>query len=317
MALRSGSEVTVWHQRHCKREKNRVRLAARHAAVGEVPPDAERRRSGPISSDSAITLRLFVYSCIRVFVSVKNIGKLSMALRDLIAQKAKLTEEAIEAIIGDYVRYDIEAQEIVLTPDASGLSSKAKVLVFLVAQQGWQFVQDEATDVALAPSQLGEFLGIQGGTLRPILKDLKDRNLLAVKSGMYTVRSTSFDAIKAELDGNRVSTSQKTRKTRTRKKSRAKAKQASAPKSGSMKRKQSSARSGQSPGETFKGIVSEGFFDSGRTMAELQARLHERAVIVKQTSLPSYLLAAVRDGRLKREKQEVGGKRVWVYTSMK
>ena len=84
-----------------------------------------------------------------------------------------------------------------------------------------------------------------------------------------------------------------------------------------VKRAKSSARPGQKPGEAFNATVDEGFFDDGRTLAQLHAHLHERAIIIKQTSLPKYLLAAVRDGRLAREKQEFGGKTVWVYESKK
>ena len=246
-----------------------------------------------------------------------------MALKDLVAQKAKLTEEAIEAIISDYVRYDIEEREIMFTPEAIGLSNKAKVLVFLVAQQGWQFVQDEAIDVEMAPSRLEEFLGIQGGTLRPILKDLKDRNLLAAKSGKYWVRSTSLDAIKTELGGHGRSAPRKQKNISNERTSKptgdssSSVAEAVVPEEDPVKHAKNSARPSQAPGEAFNRIVAEGFFDDGHTLAQLQARLHQRAIIIKQTSLPKYLLAAVRDGRLTREKQEVDGKKVWVYTSTK
>lgn len=242
-----------------------------------------------------------------------------MALKNLVAQKAKLTEEAIEAIVSKYVRYDVDEQEIVFTPEAVHLSNKAKILVFLVAQQGWQFVLDEAIDVELAPSRMEELLGISGGTLRPILKDLKDRNLLAAKSGNYSVRSTSLDAIKAELDGKGSATARPKKKSAKTKVDVSGDDEADTPSAEDVpaKRFNRGSRSGPGPGEAFNSIVVSGFFDDGRTLAEVQAQLHKRAIIVKQTSLPKCLLAAVRDGRLTREKRDVNGRQVWVYTTAK
>ena len=244
-----------------------------------------------------------------------------MALKDLVAQKAKFTEEAIEAIISDFVRFDVEEREIVFTPNATELSNKAKVLVFLVAQQGWQFVQDEAIDVDMKPAQLSEYLGIEGGSLRPILKDLKDRNLIAAKTGKYSVRSTGLNAIRAELD---VSNTPVPRRRRGASKGRRMSKRSrdssegksSTETSAKVKRKKNPSTTGRKPGEAFSKLVEDGFFDEGRTLAQLQERMHEQAILVKQSSLPNYLLAAVRNGRLNREKQDVQGKSVWMYTSV-
>ena len=244
-----------------------------------------------------------------------------MALRDLVAQKAKFTEEAIEAIISDYVRYDIDELDVVFTPNATELSSKAKVLVYLVALQGWEFVQEEAIDVEMTPAQLSERLGIAGGTLRPILKDLKDRNLLAGKSRKYSVRSTGLDAINAELEGQsrpgpprRKSPSKGGTSQANRGRGSSEEKQ-SREKVAPTRRSRSSTSPGQKPGEAFNRFVDDGFFDEGRTLAQLLVRMHEQAIMVKQSSLPGYLLAAVRNSRLTREKQDVDGRSVWVYSS--
>ena len=245
-----------------------------------------------------------------------------MALKNLIAQKAKLTEEAIEDIMSEYARYDIEEREIVFTPEAAALSSKAKVLVFLVAQQGWPFVVDDAIDVEIAPSYMEDLLGIQGGTLRPILKNLKDRNILVAKSGKYSVRPSGLDAVKAELDGRPIA-SRRAKKGVGNKKSietqegdENSINTTPSPDQESARTPRSVKRSGLGTGKAFDELVNGGFFDDGKTLADLQKRFHERAIIINQSSLPNYLLRAIRNDRLSREKETVGGKRVWVYKSI-
>jgi hypothetical protein len=85
--------------------------------------------------------------------------------------------------------------------------------------------------------------------------------------------------------------------------------------SGSKKKTRRSAGGGVA--ERFQSWIDDGYFDKPKSLADVQARFHKEAIIVPQTSLPSYLLKAVRSGQLERDKAEVNGKTVWVYSRKK
>jgi len=238
-----------------------------------------------------------------------------MALKDLVAQKSALAEEAIEAIIKDYVRYDPEERDIAFTPEFAALGNKAKILVYLVAIQGWSFVVDEPVTVETKPADLDEKLGIPGGSLRPILKDLKDRHLVASKGAGYSVRASSLAAIQRELE-QRAGAPAPTRRRKPTKRTKPATTdegpaEVEAPKpdaKGDRKR-----ASGSDLGDTFRGWIAEGFFDTPKTLSAVQSRFHEEAILIPRTSIPKYLLTGVRTKSLSRVKEDVNGKQLWVY----
>lgn len=240
-----------------------------------------------------------------------------MALKDLIASTSELTEDVIENLIKDYARYDLEEKEIAFLPAAAKLSGRHKVLVYLVALQGWPIVaKEQAIPTAAKPAHLGERVGINGGTLRPLLKDLKDQHLIATKGGAYSVRAAGLNDIKAELEG-RATARRPPKPTRSATaKGASKESPTNAIPAGSNPKRKTAAGKVRELAEKFNGWITEGFFDAPRTLSEVQGRFHEQGDIVPRTSIPKYLLAAVRarPARLVRKKADVSGKDVWVYT---
>ena len=230
-----------------------------------------------------------------------------MALKDLVAQKSALTEEAIEDIVADFVRFDTDEVELAFTPEFAALSNKSKVLVYLVALQGWPFVTEDAVEVSAKPAEISEALGIPGGTLRPILKEMKDGHLISVSSGKYSVRNTHFETVKSVITGGSAApaTSVKKRKKVSKKKT--------ASKMGSS----GSRIKNTGLSETLNKWIGDGHFDEGRTTADVRDRFHEEAVIIPASSVPGMMNTAVRNKLLTRKKEDVNGKQVWVYRTKK
>lgn len=238
-----------------------------------------------------------------------------MALKDLVADHKKVAEETIEKIIGPYVRYDPAAQKIVWTAQSKSLSNDAKVLVFLVAVLGWHYVSEEKITVKTKPANLESDLGIPGGTLRPVLKKLKDGHLLTEVSGQYAVQLANIDAIENAIAGN---VRAPTKKSSSRKSGRTKPEKAE---DEGADVKSSEKRKSRGAPNQLKTLltkwISDGFFKEPRTMSNLLERYHENAVIAKLTSLSGLLLDAVRDGLLIRTKIDVQNKKVWAYSAPK
>lgn len=236
-----------------------------------------------------------------------------MALKDLVASKASLAEDVIEEIVSDHIRFDPDSREIVFTPDAHGLSNKAKVLIYLVALQGWPYVAEEVIPADAKPAEIEERTGIPGGSLRPLLMELKDRNVVVEKGGRYSVRAAALRAIQKELDGGASATAHRAK----RRPKRETVEVAGEPDEKTIVRKRSRAGSTAGAGTRFQSWIEEGYFDTPRTLSDVQQRFHKEAIIVPQSSLPKHLLKGVRSGQLAREKVESNGKIVWSYKRSK
>lgn len=238
-----------------------------------------------------------------------------MALKDLIADRSKLTEAAIEKIVRDYVRYDPEAYDVVLTPSGLALSNDNKVLVILVAIAGWQFVVDEVQVVDTKPAALEQMTGIAGGSLRPTLKKLKDAHLVVSTPDGYAIRVANLDAVGRVIAGERPTARSVPRKSKRTQNGKIDGVTVDADALSESGSKKVLRKGGVPVVGSLKRLIDSGFFAEARTLGQVVARLHEMAVIVKSTSLSGPIADLVRDERLTRKKVVEGGKEVWSYRS--
>jgi hypothetical protein len=244
-----------------------------------------------------------------------------MGLKDLIASKSSLAEDVIEEIVSEYVRYDTDHKAVFLTPEGHDLSGKSKVLIYLVALQGWPFIIDGMATTDPKPGEIEEHTGIPGGTLRPLLKELKDRRIIIEKGGRYSVLSAALQSIKKELGSHPVSSARhKPKRRKGSSKPDNEIEETSEISAVGSSAKMKTARKSASTaniGERFTLWIDEGYFNDWKTLSDVQKRFHKEALMVPRTSMPSYLLGAVRAGRLERDKHDINGKLVWAYRRAK
>jgi hypothetical protein len=203
-----------------------------------------------------------------------------MPLKDLVAKKSEIAESVIEAIVSKYVRYYIDTLEIGFTPEGADLSGGNKVLVYLVALVGWRYVAESPPVISTKPADLEKALGIAGGTLRPLLKNLKDTHLIAPSAEGYTVREGNLEAIAAAINGEKKPSRRRV----------AAAPKAARPKKDGATTKRST---GNPISPKLDAWIKEGFFKTPRTLRAVHGRVTRRKISEEGKEVWAYCVAGV------------------------
>ena len=240
-------------------------------------------------------------------------------LRDLVVEHGTLQEERIENVISKYIRYEVNPCQILLTQEGDSLPNKLKVLVYLVAVLGCQFVSPNEPIPMTRPSDLERTLGIIGNTLRPVLKDLSDSHLVWVEEGAYLVRYTDLEKVAREIAQHTSKSVHRSEKPRRKPNSRKKKKTAKteistkgSPKQNETKNTDRKKRA-VSASQALKSLLDEGFFAEYRTLRHVVDRLGEKAISIEITSVSGPIAELVRRDQLERKKSTANGKSAWVY----
>ena len=231
-----------------------------------------------------------------------------MALKDHVTDSAKLSEDEIESIIADHTKYDPTNQSIVLLPKALELSVEKKILLYLVALRGWKFVVEEnppASDAS--PRDIELVTGIRGGTLRPMLRALVQSRMLESRKGRYEIPAHNLGRVREAMMGGGTTVTSRPNPESQKKRKKGTAKSSTSKKYSEVK---------PSLADAFEKLIQEKWFRGGKTLAQLKSKLEDRAVIVPTSHLPVHLLKACRSTppRLVRNKENRGGKVLWVYS---
>lgn len=122
-----------------------------------------------------------------------------MALKDLIIDDKKASEELIESIIMDYVRIGQSSNNVIFTSLAnSTLNNKQKVLVYLVARKAIKFLDQNQDFVEkVKPDIISKELHLVGATTRVILRRLAADGVIYSEKGEYFIPNHELIQIKS------------------------------------------------------------------------------------------------------------------------
>jgi len=234
-----------------------------------------------------------------------------MALKDLTIKGSVLTEKQVEEIVSKYVRYDVEEKQIHFLPAFTPLKTRDKILVYLVALNGWPFLSKEPLPLEASPATIGKATNVPGGTLRRTLMELKDAHLISSTGRLYRVHSAALGQIKNILQDtgqadkvfkrpSKVKTGQGEHETKRVAK-------------GNKEKK----RSQRDLLGIFTKFITEGFFDQSKVIGDVKNRFAEKGLNVPVTTISRMLLRATHGEKLSRKKKEINKRKVWVYERKK
>lgn len=258
-----------------------------------------------------------------------------MALKDLVISQRELTEEQIEELIEPLLRYDASTRQLVLLPPAAELQNRQRVIAYLIGLLGWPLVlPEDPPATAMTPAELAEVLKIPGGSLRPILKALKDERLIQVKDGKYSVSHVTFPFLKEQLQG-KAPAPQKSRKRRkattmSQEKRRSNLPGEQSEQSGPAQEESSegverpaakrrgtrdATAAGFGPLERVRQLIGEGWFATPRSVRDIVSELASRGATYRGQDLTRQMQTLVRKRELTRSKAAQGGsgREVWHY----
>lgn len=228
-----------------------------------------------------------------------------MSLKDLTISLNQVTEELIEQIVSPFIRYDLENSQIFFLPESNILSARARILIFLTATKGWEFLDPEK-NTAIAPREIENATGISGGTVRPLLGELvNDRLIVRTGTGAYEVSAVALPLILQQL----------------RRSSKVDAPE-DAPRGFGVEEHQDNSKGGQRKptrprsniSSSVSKLVDDGYFSKNKTIGDVLRTLHEKGITIAVTSLSGALLTLVRQERLVREKDASDG--IYRYRSI-
>lgn len=223
-----------------------------------------------------------------------------MALKDLIVTNQQISEDLIENVLKGKVELIQEGHIIILTKQGSAFPNRIKILLFLAGGKAWELL--DSAGLSFSPGAIEEALNIPGNSLRPLLKELSDNYLTRNDKGKYQITSKGIYELEIELkaiEENQEKNGDKGLRKKTLNKS-VKYTKGAPLKSGAIDE-----------------LINEGYFSEPKDNQEILAELGRRGVMIKPTSLPSFLLPLVRKKILGRDHKEKNKRKVWAYKANK
>jgi len=109
-----------------------------------------------------------------------------MSISDLIVKESEVGEAAVEKLLKPYVQL-VDNGEISFNGAFFDLKADEKIAVALIAKSSWRFVKGkESYAGGMKNEELEKVTALPGNTVRPKIKELRDKLLIRTDSGIHS-----------------------------------------------------------------------------------------------------------------------------------
>ncbi|KKR76871.1 MAG: hypothetical protein UU21_C0002G0002 [Candidatus Levybacteria bacterium GW2011_GWA2_40_8] len=125
-----------------------------------------------------------------------------MALKDLVINSRDLQEETIEKVVIKYFAYDDTGAVLIKNKDFWKLNGENKILRYLAAISGRQFLELQEPEVSLNNAQISKGLNININSVRGFLSNLRSQGFIETEGGKNKITTQGLHDL---LEGRRDS----------------------------------------------------------------------------------------------------------------
>lgn len=126
-----------------------------------------------------------------------------MSIQDLLVKSSEIGEAAMEKILKPYVQF-VDNGEISFNALFFALRADDKIGVALVAKDSWRYITGkESLAGGTKNEELEKMTLLQGNTLRPMVKKLRDKGLIRTEKSVHYPTAKLILALHAKFSGKK------------------------------------------------------------------------------------------------------------------
>ncbi len=110
-----------------------------------------------------------------------------MALKDLVVDTKEIEEEALEAVVKPYFKYDSSGDILFVNREFWKLPGDRKVALVLTATLGRKFLGLPGAETSLTNAEIGKKLNMNESSLRVYLSQLRKNGSVVTEKGRHVI----------------------------------------------------------------------------------------------------------------------------------